>query len=269
MPLETNWGAGKRITHVRLYEMNDGPYTVASIEARTASSRLPGKMLADLGGVTTIALLIRRLRLANTLDGIVVATTDTPEDDVLAEIAASEGVPVYRGSEENVLGRVTYAQRMMNSEIVVALCGDCPLIDPAIVDRAVRRFLKGDCDLVTTTAPQSFPQGMDVDVFAWQALQQVASKISDPVLREHVTLYFHENLNVNRIVSLRAPGDLAKPDQRLQLDYPEDLQVLRAIHRALNPIHGMSYTLADILTWLDANREIRDLNQHCRERSPR
>ena len=110
---------------------------------------------------------------------------------------------------------------------------------------------------------------MDVEGVAWKGLKRVASGISDPVLCEHVTLYFHENLAVDRIVNLRAPSDLAKPDQRLQLDYPEDLQVLRAIHGALHPIHGMSYTLADILTWFDANGEIRGLNQHCREPPPR
>ncbi len=234
-----------------------------------ASSRLPGKMLADLGGVSTLALIVRRVRQATALDDIVVATSENPADDPLAAAAEAEGVAVYRGSEDDVLDRVVEAQRMMASDIVVELCGDCPLIDPAIIDRAVARYREGDCDLVTTTAPQSYPQGMDVEVFARAALENVATTIDDPKVREHVSLYFYEHPERYRIANLEAPEGQSDPDQRLQLDYEEDLQVLRAVHSALAPAHGDTYNLSDILSWLDADPSVRGLNRHCVERATR
>lgn len=234
-----------------------------------ASSRLPGKMLADLGGVSTLALIVRRVRQADALDDMVVATTDSPTDDALAAAAEAEGVAVYRGSEDDVLGRVVEAQQMMAGDIVVELCGDCPLIDPTIIDRAVARYREGDCDLVTTTELQSYPQGMDVQVFARDALEHVAATIDDPAVREHVSLYFYEHPERYRIVNLDAPTGLAQPNQRLQLDYDEDLQVLRAVHGALAPVHGDTYRLADILSYLETNASVRELNRDCVERLAR
>src|SRR5690606_22604484 len=113
-------------------------------------------------------------------DGIVVATSDSSQDDAVAALAEAEGVAVFRGSEQDVLDRVLRAQQSMDASIVVELCGDCPLIDPAVIDRAVMLYLEGGADLVTTTRPQSYPQGMDVEVFARSALEDVAQRIDDP-----------------------------------------------------------------------------------------
>jgi len=216
------------------------------------SSRLPGKMLADLGGVSTIALIVRRVRQALRIDDVVVATTDSPADDLLAAAAEAEGVAVFRGSEDDVLDRVVRAQQMMRSDIVVEINGDCPLLDPAIIDRAIERFTAGDCDLVTTTAVQSYPEGMDVQVFALPELEWVAGNISDADVHEHVSLYFYHHPERYRIANLEAPADLAAPDLRLLLDYPDDLDRLRAIHTALAPVHGDAYALADIMALLSA-----------------
>ena len=221
----------------------------------------------DLGGITTIALIIRRVRQAKKLDGIVVATTANAADNALAAAAIAEGVSVYRGSEADVLGRVMQAHAMMNSDVVVELCGDCPMIDPEIIDRAITRYHQGDCDLVTTTSPQSYPQGMDVEVFARGALQEVNATIWDPAVREHVSLHFYRNRERYRIANLGAPASLAAPTQRLQLDYNEDLQVLRKIHEALAPVHGEAYNLADILAWLEINKSVREINRHCVEKT--
>ncbi len=216
------------------------------------SSRLPGKMLADLGGVSTIALIARRVRQAALVDAVVVATTDSPADDPLAAAAEAEGFAVFRGSEDDVLDRVVRAQQMMGSDIVVEINGDCPLLDPAIIDRAVARYRDGGCDVVTTTAEQSYPEGMDVQVFALTDLEWVAENIHDPEAREHVSLYFYRNPDRYRIANLAASVDLAAPDLRLLLDYPDDLEQLRGIHTALAPVHGDAYTLADIMGLLSA-----------------
>jgi len=227
------------------------------------SSRFPGKMLADLGGVSTLALLLRRIRHATSLDGVVVATTDSPMDDQLAAVAQAEGTQVFRGSEEDVLARVVGAQQMMVSDLIVELNGDCPLIDPAIIDFAVARYNQGNCDLVTTTAHQTYPPGMDVQVFTLNALEWIEKNVDAPAVREHVSLYFYEHPERYRIANLDAPEDLSDPKLRLLLDYEQDLQVLRAVHGGLAPVHGDTYGLADILAWLHANTSVREINQDC------
>jgi len=234
-----------------------------------ASSRLPGKMLADLGGITTVELIVARARAAACVDDVVVATTNNPGDDELAAAAEAIGVKVFRGSEDDVLDRVTGAHRMMVTDIVVKLCGDCPLIDPAIIIRAVDRFRQNDCDIVTTTKPQSYPQGMDVEVFEFATLANIAATNLDPAVREHVTLAYYDEPDRWRIANLEAPDDLAMPDQRLQLDYEEDLAVLRAVHAALAPTLGDSYTLADIVEFLCAHKEVCAINRNCEEREAR
>ena len=233
------------------------------------SSRLPGKMLADLGGVSTLALLLRRVRQATSLDDVIVATTENSADDALAAAAEAEGARVFRGSEDDVLARVVGAQRMMNSDLIVELNGDCPLIDPAIIDRAVARYNEGNCDLVTTTARQTYPPGMDVQVFSRAAIEWVEENIDDPAVREHVSLYFYEHPERYRIANLDAPDDLSDPELRLLLDYDQDLQVLRAVHGGLTAAHGDAYRLADILSWLDANASVREINRNCVERAAR
>lgn len=233
------------------------------------ASRLPGKMLADIDGVSVISLLVRRLRQASRLTDIIVATTDDPADDVLAAAAAAAGIAVFRGSEDDVLHRVVGAQKFMASDIVVEVCGDCPLLDPSIVDTAIEKYLAGGVDVVTTTQPQSYPQGMDVQVFSLSDLIWIEENVRDPAVREHVSLYFYENPGRYRIDCLQAPAHLSRPDLRLQLDYAEDLAVIRAVHKGLSPDHGSSYQLAHILGFLEANSDIAAMNAHCEERSPR
>lgn len=242
---------------------------IASIEARMGASRLPGKTLADIAGRPVLLCIIERLRMAGNLDGIIVATTKAPEDEMLASVAAQAGVPVFRGSQDDVLKRVLEAQQSQGSDVVVEICGDCPLLDPDIVDQAVATFLANDCDLVATGAKQSFPQGTEVHVFQVDALAEIVSITNDPAHREHVALYFHEHPERYRIIHLMAPAILQRPEQRLQLDYPEDLDLVRQVYTALMPEFGLGFRTADILHFLDNNPEIARLNNNCVERLAR
>jgi spore coat polysaccharide biosynthesis protein SpsF len=226
---------------------------VATIEARMGASRLPGKVLMDLAGRPTLSRMLERVRRSRSLDAVVIATTSNPADDAIARWAEGEGVAVFRGSEDDVLDRVLRAQEAMRSEIVVELCGDCPLIDPAVIDAAVARYRQGDCDIVTTTAPQSYPEGIDVQVFSLDALREVAAHCDDPQVREHVSLDFYRNKRW-RLASLQAPAALHRPDLRLLLDWPEDRDFLSALCARLDTRHGLDFTTADILTLLDRER---------------
>jgi spore coat polysaccharide biosynthesis protein SpsF len=245
------------------------PRVIASIEARMGSSRLPGKVLADIAGEPALTRLVRRLRLAKGLDGIVLATTTEPADDVLEEWAGRQTVAVHRGSESDVLGRVVAAQESMGSDVVVEITGDNVLGDPELIDLAVETFLKNDCDVVTNSVHHSYPNGMEVQVFTLDVLADVARRVDDPVVREHVSLYFYEHPDLYRIVHLLSPRRWARPDYRLVLDYPEDLVLMNEVYRRLEPLHGDAFGLDEILALLEEEPGLAALNRDLEDKPVR
>lgn len=250
-------------------ELRRAGRVVASIEARMRSSRLPGKVLADIAGTPLLGWMVERLRRTRSVDAVVIATSTGPTDDAVASWAEGAGVTCHRGSEEDVLDRVVQAQRGQASDIVVELCGDCPLIDPALVDRAVEAFRAGAGDIVTSAWHQSYPQGTEVQVFGLADLEEVARTVSDPAVREHVSLYFYEHPERYRRVDLQAPAGLRRPDYRLQVDYPEDLELNRSIHATLLARTGRTFGLPEVVALLDADPALAALNADCEERAAR
>lgn len=242
---------------------------IASIEARMGSSRLPGKVLMDIHGKPALARLVDRLRACRSLTDIVVATSTDPRDDAIADWAQAYDVAVFRGSEEDVLDRVAKAQAFMNSDIVVEITGDCPLLDPEIIDLGVESFLANSCDILTNARIESYPAGTDVQVYRLAALQDVAARIDDPAVREHVTLYFYENPDLYRCINILAPASLRWPGLRCQLDYAEDLQFIRTVYAELMPQHGPLFGLPVLIDLLKRKPELAEINIHCLEKAPR
>ena len=234
-----------------------------------ASSRLPGKVLADVCGEPAIARQIGRMRRAKRVDAIIVATTVNPADHALAAWAESEGVPYFRGSEEDVLARVVAAQSSAGADICVPVCGDCPLLDPAVIDRAVEAYLAGSCDFVTNSIPPGYPQGQDIQVVRLDVLKAISETVDDPAVHEHTCLYLHEHPELYRTHRLSPEDACRLPEQRLQLDYPEDLALIRAVFEALLPVHGEGFGITDILAFLRDNPNIAALNRDCVEREAR
>jgi spore coat polysaccharide biosynthesis protein SpsF len=224
---------------------------IASIEARMGSTRLPGKVLMDVAGAPALTRLVRRLKCAKRVDGIVLATTENPKDDTLVEWAAREDVPCFRGSEDDVLARVVGAQKMMGAAVVVEVNGDTPLLDPAVIDMAVEAFAAGGCDIVTTSRKRSFPDGIDAQVFRLKDLEEVAETVFDPAVREHVSLHFYQAPKRYRVHHLEAPPALRRPDLRLVLDTVQDLELIRGIYARLQPSFGDSFGTADVIRLLD------------------
>ena len=233
------------------------------------SSRLPGKVLADIEGMPAIARITRRLAICASLDNIVLATTDSATDDPLAAWAAAEGIECYRGSEDDVLNRVVEAHRSAHSDIVVEVCGDCPLIDPDVIDLAVETFLANECDVVSNTRKLSFPQGADAQVFRLADLAEVERTVADPAVREHVSLYFYEHPERYRVIHLVAPASLRAPHVRLQMDYPEDQRFINAVYERLGPRFGDDFGVAEILELLAREPALAEINRHCEERAAR
>lgn len=224
---------------------------VAIVQARMGSSRLPGKVLAEAAGKPLLAHMLPRIARAGLIDAIVVATSDHPRDDVIAALAELHGVPVFRGSEHDVLDRFAGAAAQAGAGTVVRLTADCPLLAPDVVDRVVAAFAQGGADLATNAPPvgRTYPKGMDVEVLARTTLDRLAATATDPADREHVTRRLHGGGYRVREVHLDRPlGDV-----RITVDTPEDLALVRAILAALVP-GNPDFGLEDVLAWLERNR---------------
>lgn len=208
--------------------------TIAVVQARSGSSRLPGKVLAELEGAPLLAQELRRLSRARLLDDIVVATTTSDSDDAVAELAEREGVRWYRGSESDVLGRYVEAARETGAETVVRVTADCPLLDPGVVDLVVERLHESVAqpDYVSNVVERSFPHGLDVEAFFVDVLERLARLSSSPSAREHVTWYLRfEHPELFLIGSVEAEND--DSDLRWTVDTPADLELVRRLYRDL------------------------------------
>lgn len=246
------------------------PRVVASIEARMGSSRLPGKVLMDINGKPALRRLVDRLEMCRSLDGIVVATSTSAGDDVLARWCAENGVACYRGSEDDVLNRVVEAQKFMGADLVVEITGDCPLTDPEIVDLGVETFLAHDVHVVSNCGQAlTWPMGQYVQVFPLAMLDEVDRTIDDPAVHEHVSLYFYEHPERYQLIDLIAPRRWQEPAWRMQLDYPEDLRFQNEVYRRLEPLHGEGFGIEEVMTLLRREPELVQINMHCEEKATR
>lgn len=240
------------------------PKVVVSIEARMNSSRLPGKVMEIISGQSVLDHLLDRLKRANRIDQVILATTTNSEDDILCEWAEKRGIYFFRGSENDVLSRVTSSHQAVNSDIVVEITGDCPLTDPLIVDWGVDTFLKNKCDVVTNCWHPGFPEGADVQVFKLDSLVWVNNNIFDSDVREHVSLYFYRNPEKYSIFHL-CPLETHKYEGlRLQVDYPEDLQFIKRIFNHFGA-SNKEFGVYEIVQELKNNPDFIIDNKYCVE----
>lgn len=234
--------------------------TVATIEARLGSTRLPGKVLAEISNRPALEIMVERLRLVPELDGIVIATTTAAADDAIEQFARRLGVGSWRGSEDDVLARVLDAATAHEADVIVELTGDCPLIDPAIVSRVVRHYRHAGVDYASNVLTRTYPIGMDTQVFSRAILADVARRTDDATDREHVSLYIYRHPEIYSLANVPAPPEETRPDLRLTLDTAEDLAVIRAVHSALATTEGPGFPLSSILGFLDARPDIAGIN---------
>lgn len=235
---------------------------VAIVQARMTSSRLPGKILQPIGGRPMLYWVIHRLRAATTLDDIRVATTDLSTDDATAALCAELGVPVFRGDENDVLDRYTQAARVARADAVVRITSDCPLIDPALVDQVVERFLADAPDYVSNSLVPGYPRGLDVEAFSRDALEKSWSEARQPFEREHVTPFLYRNPDRFKILSVTAASDHS--GHRWTVDTQEDLDLVREIHARLPPD---SFRWEDVLEILEREPALADINRHVVQKS--
>lgn len=231
--------------------------TVAMIQARMGSSRLPGKVLLDAAGKPFLRHMVERVTHARTIHSIVIVTSTLAQDDPIADLAKLIGVEVFRGSETDVLDRYYRAAVEVGADRIVRLTADCPLIDPSIVDQIVNLSLETDYALVTNRHPLTFPDGMDVDSIPFSWLEYASRRASTPHQREHVIPFFWQaGLPVYNVEC--APNLFRT--YRWTVDYPEDAILVKKIFEGLYSDDNPVFSMEDILRFLEQNPGLNSIN---------
>ena len=247
----------------------DKPRIVAISQARMTSTRLPGKVLMPAAGPPLLAHHLDRLSRAPGLDAVVLATTVNAADDPVAECAESLGVAVFRGDEQDVLGRFAGAAALAGADLVVRVTADCPLIDPALVGRLIAAFRDDPSLDYLSIDSTRYPRGLDAEILPRRLLDEAAAKAADPVEREHVTPYIYRRPERFRLGTALVPAEpVEPPDQRWCVDEPADYELVRRLLEALlpsNPAFGWQdccKLLRDHPDWMDINRAVRQKTLH-------
>lgn len=236
----------------------------AIVQARMGSSRLPGKALVDIAGMSMLARVIDRTRRARTIDRVIVATTTKMQDDRLVEHARELSAEVYRGEEDDVLDRYYQAATHYKLDVVVRITSDCPLLDPGLADEVVRPLLDSSSrvDYSANTLRRTYPRGLDVEAVPFATLERVWREAQSVHERAHVFPYIYEHPDKFSMVGIADTVD--RSEMRWTVDTEEDLLFVREVCRAL----GIGeFTWKDVLKVLDAKPELLRINALVRQKS--
>jgi spore coat polysaccharide biosynthesis protein SpsF len=236
--------------------------TIAIIQARTGSTRLPGKVLKPILGRPMLELMFERVKRAKSLDAIIVATTDKQADDPIAELADRCGTNVFRGSEEDVLDRCYRAAKEAIAEAsttIVCLTGDCPLHDPDVIDAAVKHFNDAKDVFAFSGTPGNYPEGLDTDIFAFSALEEAQANAKLHSEREHMAQYFFNH--PERFHTLPWTAGVRNDSQmHWSVDTEKDFEFITKIFEHLYPVNS-SFNKDDVLALLAQHPEFLEINK--------
>lgn len=241
--------------------MIGGKKVVATIEVRMTSTRLPGKVLMPMAGEPALQRLIERLRRSRHIDEVVVATTVNATDDPIVVLCEKLGCAYHRGSEEDVLGRVLGAALSHKADIIVEICGDCPLVDHRHVDTLLELMDRGGYDAVANNIDQSFPIGFDMRIFKTDLLAALDKESQDPYDREHVSPHFYTHPERYKVAGLSAEGRMRRRDIRLTLDHKEDYELISKVFEKLLPL-SEDFSAEDIVSLFEREPELIDINKY-------
>ncbi len=238
---------------------------IVIIQARMGSTRLSEKVMKTLCGKTVLAHDIERVKQSKNIDDIVIATTINSNDDIIVEEALKCGVKVFRGSEEDVLSRYYFAAKENNTDIIIRITSDCPLIDPIILDEIIKFYLNNDYEVVTNASSdlsqRTYPRGLDIEIFSFNILEQAYNNAKEKYQREHVTPYIYENSN--KIYYFKNPINYSK--YRWTLDTEEDLKLISKIYEYLYKGKHDFY-LKDIINLMEQKPELYEINKHIEQK---
>lgn len=238
----------------------DRPHVVMIVQARMGSIRLPGKVLANIQGQPMLARVVERGRRAKTVDDVIVATTTDPADDAVVELCEGRAFPVIRGDAFDVLDRYYQAAKAWDADVIVRVTGDCPLLDPEVVDRTVRALLEADppADLALNrfVDDRTYPVGLDTEACTMAALERAWKEADQPYQREHVMPFLYDPPGRFRVIHVRNEDDYG--DLRWTVDTAEDLELVRSIYAALAPDEDFGWQ--QVLALIEAHPELAAIN---------
>ncbi len=244
---------------------------VAIIQARMGSTRLPGKVLSDIGGESMLARVVRRVQHAGSVRQTVVAATAAEGDEPIVRECERLGVELYRGSELDVLDRFYRAACRFGADAVVRITSDCPLIDPGVIDRVIGAFLDWQPDYASNVLRRTYPRGLDTEVASREALERAWREAAEPYERVHVTPYFYQHPERFRLLSVThgqeagRGGSQTRPYYRWTVDTAEDLSLVREIYRRFGDDDTFGWM--DVLDLLERNPALADLNRSIQQKA--
>lgn len=214
--------------------------------------------MMDICGRPMLWHVINRLRHAETLDSIVVATSERRLDDKIEEFCRSEDVPCFRGSEKDVLDRYYQAAKWIGADVIVRITADCPLIDPEVVDSVVNKYLECKCDYASNSELRTYPDGLDTEVFSFDALKRAWREARMMSEREHVTPYIRNNKTIFTSAEVFQERDLSS--LRWTVDEPEDFDFVRNIYERLYRSDRV-FLMDEVVNLLRENPKLIEINE--------
>lgn len=246
------------MSSIKTLEKRSDTMILAILQARFSSSRLPGKVLKDLIGEPMLYREVERVLRSKSINRLTIATSIDPSDDPIEKMCLDKKINCFRGSLNDVLDRFYRAAEPFSPDHVVRLTGDCPLIDPDVIDSVVELHLAERNDYTSNTITPSFPDGLDAEIITWNALKTAWGSAALPSEREHVTSFIHRRPEQFCLGNfLRAEGDLSH--LRWTVDEPEDLLFVQRVYEELYPKNPY-FTTDDILSLLLEHPELGKIN---------
>ena len=240
---------------------------VAIIQARMGSTRLPEKVLMDIGEEPMLWHVYERASHASLLDEVVIATSTESADDAVATFCAERGIPCVRGSEADVLDRYYQTAVEMEADTVVRLTADCPFLSPPVIDRVVRKYETSHDEYVSNAMEYTHPDGLDAEVFDIETLETAWQEATEPREREHVTAYIinsdtFRSKNVENVLDMSA-YEFVEEDTILRwtVDYPEDMEFVREVYDRLTQHGHWVFDQQSVLELLERNPALREINE--------
>ncbi len=234
---------------------------IAITQARCGSTRLPNKVLKTIQGHTLLDIHLNRILKSKKINQLLVATTNEPADNAIVEIAVRNGLPYYRGSTNNVLDRFYQAAKTEDPQWVVRLTSDCPLIDPELIDKIIAKAIDLDVDYCSNTLRATYPDGMDVEVFKFSALERAWNEAMLDSEKEHVTPFIYKNSTFNNkqaFSSYNYLNDIDYGNVRLTVDEKKDFEVVKILIESLGKNEGWKIYADNYMQ----NEAIRNLNEN-------
>ena len=241
--------------------MGDKISKLVIVQCRTGSTRLPGKILKDLGGKNLRSVFMERIKKSKEPDGIVIATTNLSEDDIIMDMCKKNNWLCFRGSTLDLLDRYYQCAKFFSADVIAKIPSDTPFNDPKLVDLVFKTYEDGDFDYVSNLHPPTFPGGFDCEVFSFDALEKSWKNARKDYEREHTTTYIWDNPEKFKIGNITSKTNIDYSMKfRLQVDYEEDLETAKRIFSTIyrsNP----DFSFYDLVEFLDKNEDIITINQ--------